>query len=84
MAKMKDTHKFMAYVLYTHPDFQYSQGDIGKLMRVSQPTISQAIKEVEFRRTIENLEKELNNAYALIEEQRIMPTTPVLYLEDND
>ena len=84
MAKMKDTHKFMAFLLYTHNDFGYTQGEIARLMRVSQSTIAQSIKEITYRRTIENLERELDRAYQLIEQQGVLPINPVLYLEDND
>lgn len=59
-AKMTDKHKLMAYLL--NKDMGYSMVKIGQLMGVAQSTISNAVKEVEFRRAISNLEAELNQA----------------------
>lgn len=56
-AKLTEQHKLMAYVLSRQ--FGYTMTDIGKLMKVSQPTISQAIKEVEYWKTIRDLQQEL-------------------------
>lgn len=58
--KMTERHKAMAYVL--NREFGYSMVDIGKLMKVSQSTISSAIKDFEYQRLIKNLEEELRNA----------------------
>lgn len=58
--KMTDKHKLMAYLL--NKEMGYSMGDIGKLMKVAQSTISNSIKEVDFRKNITNLEKALTEA----------------------
>ncbi len=79
MAKMSDRHKMMAYVLYR--EFGYRQGAIGQLMGVSQSTIANAVKEVSFRLTIQNLERELQEARRELERQGIFPEPPKLYLE---
>ena len=79
MAKMSDRHKLMAYVL--HKEFGYRQSSIAQLMQVSQSTIANAVKEVSFRLTIQNLERELQEARYLIEQQGLLPENPVLYIE---
>lgn len=56
--KMTDKHKLMAYLL--NKDMGYSMAKIGNLMGVAQSTISNAIKEVDYRKHIQNLENELN------------------------
>lgn len=57
--KLTPKHKTMAYILWY--EFGYSMADIGNLMRVSQSTISNAIKQVEYERRLHNLENELNS-----------------------
>lgn len=57
MKKMTQKHQLMAYVL--NKEFGYIQKDIANLMRVSQSTISSAIKEIEYQKIIRNLETEL-------------------------
>ena len=79
MAKMSDRHKVMAYVLYK--EFGYRQAAIAQLMQVSQSTIANAVKEVSFRLTIQNLEKELQEARILLEEKGLLPEEPILYIE---
>lgn len=80
MAKMSERHKFMAYVL--HKEFGYRQSSIAQLMQVSQSTIANAVKEVSFRVTIQNLENELQEARFIIEQQGLLPENPVLYLDE--
>ena len=80
MAKMSDRHKLMAFVL--HKEFGYRQGAIGQLMQVSQSTIANAVKEVSFRMTIQNLERELQETRYLLQEQGIRPEIPQLFIED--
>lgn len=77
--KMTDKHKLMAYIL--NKELGYSMVSIAQLMQVSQSTISNAIKEVEFRRQISNLEKELDEAKSTLRElgyvqQNILPPNP--------
>lgn len=79
MAKMTDRHKMMAYVL--HREFEYRQSAIAQLMGVSQSTIANAVKEISFRLTIQNLEKELQEARRELERQGVFPESPRLYLE---
>lgn len=59
--KMSREHAIMAYVLNDH--FRYSQAAIAQLMKVSQSTISNAIREVSYWRTIQNLQQELQEAH---------------------
>ena len=79
MAKMSDRHKLMAYVL--HKEFGYRQSAIAQLMKVSQSTIANAVKEVSFRVTIESLQKELQETRALLEQQGLLPEKPILYFD---
>ncbi|WP_244834459.1 hypothetical protein [Clostridium sp. BJN0001] len=78
-SKLTDQHKLMAYIL--NKEMNYSMTAIGVLMKVSQSTISNAIKEVDFRRTVSNLKAELAEAKsALVElgynEPTILPPNP--------
>lgn len=79
MAKMTERHKLMAYILYK--EFGYTQTAIAKLMRVSQSTIASSVKEISFRITIQNLEKELKETRYLLEQKGLLPEPPTLYLE---
>lgn len=58
--KMTERHKAMAYVL--NREFGYPMTRIANLMKVSQSTISSAIKDFEYQKVIRNLEQELQNA----------------------
>ena len=64
--KMSEKHKLMAYVLSTDADLNrhknITQSEIAKILGVSQSTVAQSIKEVKFRRRIDELEKELSQA----------------------
>lgn len=66
-SKMTERHKLMAYVLKR--EFGYNMTDIAKLMKVSQSTISMSIKEVDYWRTIRNLQQELNDTRQLLIEK---------------
>lgn len=66
-AKLTNRHKLMAYVLST--EFGYTMTAIGNLMKVSQSTISQAIKEVRYEITIRDLRQELLETKQLLLEQ---------------
>ena len=79
MSKMTDRHKVMAYVL--NKEFGYRQSAIAQLMQVAQSTIANAVKEVSFRLTIQDLEKELQEARYHLEQQGILPEKPTLYLD---
>lgn len=78
--KMTQKHKLMAYVL--NVEFGYTMTAIAKLMGVAQSTISTAIKDVNYMRTISNLENALCEARSLLIEQGIEPPpAPKLFLE---
>ena len=47
-------------------------------MQVAQSTIANAVKEVKFRLTITNLEKELQQTRNLLQEQGFYPDIPQL------
>ena len=79
MSKMTDRHKVVAYVL--NKEFGYRQSAIAQLMQVAQSTIANAVKEVSFRLTIQDLEKELQEARYQLEQQGILPEKPTLYLD---
>lgn len=79
MSKMTDRHKVMAYVL--NKEFGYRQSAIAQLMQVAQSTIANAVKEVSFRLTIQDLERELQEARCQLEQQGILPEKPTLYLD---
>jgi predicted transcriptional regulator len=65
--KLTDKKKLMAYVLNKDEDFGYTMGKIGKMMGVSQSTISAAIKkEVTLRKQIYDLQTELNAMKAML------------------
>lgn len=76
--KMTDKHKFAAFVLNTDEDFGYSMTDIARLMKVSQSTISNSIKEVKYRQTISDLQKELEMAKAEIRKEIPVTEVPLL------
>ncbi|MGM2692752.1 hypothetical protein ACS2QQ_27390 [Bacillus cereus group sp. Bce032] len=64
--KLTDKKKLMAYVLNKDEDFGYTMEKIGKMMGVSQSTISAAIKEVTLRKQIYDLQTELNAMKAML------------------
>ncbi len=76
MAKMSDKHKLMAYLLFR--EFGYKQDDIAVLMKVSQSTIANAVKEVRFRMKITDLEKQLAETRALLLQQGYHEEIPQL------
>lgn len=78
--KMTEKHKFMAYILSL--EFNYSQTKIANLMDVSQSTIANAIKDVKYLKTIQDLTRQLNDARQEIAANGLKPVYPVLYLND--
>jgi len=74
MAKMTKKHKLIAYLLNKDEDFGYSQEKIATLMGVSQSTISNAVKEIEYLRRISNLEKALSQARMELIQQGVLPS----------
>lgn len=75
MAKMTKKHKMIAYLLNKDEDFGYSQEKIATLMGVSQSTISNAVKEIEYLRRISNLEKALSQARMELIQQGVLPSS---------
>lgn len=74
--KMTEKHKVMAYIL--NKEMGYTMSSIAELMKVSQSTISIAIKEVKYRLQIQNLERELIEARRSLQtlgykEEQIIP-----------
>ena len=74
MAKMTKKHKMIAYLLNKDEDFGYSQEKIATLMGVSQSTISNAVKEIEYLRRISNLEKALSQTRMELIQQGVLPS----------
>ena len=64
-------HSAIAYIL--NREMGYTQSAIAKLMGVSQGTVSNMIKEFEYQREIRNLQKDLDDARAIIEKQKLLP-----------
>lgn len=71
--KMTDKHKMMAYVLNKDEDFNFPMKKIGDMMGVSQSTVSNSVKEVEFRNEIHNLKIELDEAKTQLIDNGIEP-----------
>lgn len=80
MAKMTDKHKVLAYVL--NKEMGYTQSAIGTLMNVSQSTVANMCKEMELRITIQNLEKELQEARYLIQQKGLLPSEPTYFIDE--
>ena len=66
---LTDKHAAMAYIL--NKEMGYTMSKIAILMDVSQPTISNAIKDFTNKMTIRNLEKELSDARVALQQQGI-------------
>lgn len=54
-SKLSDREKIMAFIL--NKEFKYAQGNIATLMKVSQPTIANAVKEAGYWIQINQLQK---------------------------
>jgi predicted transcriptional regulator len=52
---LSERHKIMAYVL--NREFSYSQSAIAQLMKVSQPTVANAVKEAAYMLKIKHLQQ---------------------------
>ncbi|MCI8775859.1 MAG: hypothetical protein HFK00_00500 [Oscillospiraceae bacterium] len=73
-SKLTNKQKQMAYVLNKDDDFGFSMEKIGILFGTSQSTISNAIKEINHQKEVNNLKQELADIKKyLIEEQKIKP-----------
>ena len=71
MRRLTIKHSAIAYIL--NREMGYTQSAIAKLMGVSQGTVSNMIKEFEYQREIRNLHKDLDDARAIIEKQKLLP-----------
>ena len=71
MRRLTIKHSAIAYIL--NREMGYTQSAIAKLMGVSQGTVSNMIKEFEYQREIRNLQKDLDDARAIIEKQKLVP-----------
>lgn len=71
MRRLTIKHSAIAYIL--NREMGYTQNAIAKLMGVSQGTVSNMIKEFEFQTKIRNLQKDLDDARAIIEKQNLLP-----------
>lgn len=73
-AKLTNKQKQMAYILNKDEDFGFSMKKIGNLFGISQPTVSNAIKDVKHQIEVNNLKQELAKVKRyLIEEKEIKP-----------
>ena len=71
MRRLTIKHSAIEYIL--NREMGYTQNAIAKLMGVSQGTVSNMIKEFEFQTKIRNLQKDLDDARAIIEKQNLLP-----------
>ena len=71
MRRLTIKHSAIAYIL--NREMGYTQSANAKLMGVSQGTVSNMIKEFEYQREIRNLQKDLDDARAIIEKQKLLP-----------
>ena len=71
MRRLTIKHSAIAYIL--NREMGYTQSAIAKLMGVSQGTVSNMIKEFEYQREIRNLQKDRDDARAIIEKQKLLP-----------
>ena len=71
MRRLTIKHSAIAYIL--NREMGYTQNAIAKLMGVSQGTVSNMIKEFELQTKIRNLQKDLDDARAIIETQNLLP-----------
>ena len=69
--KLSMQHMAVAYLL--NAELHYNQADIAKLMRVSQGTISNMIRDFKYQMQLQNLQKELDNARQILAENNLLP-----------
>lgn len=63
----------MAVAYLLNEELHYNQADIAKLMRVSQGTISNMIRDFKYQMQLQNLQKELDNARQILAENNLLP-----------
>jgi predicted transcriptional regulator len=74
--KLNKKRRYLAYVL--NKEFDYSQKDIAKLMKVTQSTISNVIKHISYEKVIYDLNTELAEARAELAKQLPSPKPIVI------
>ena len=77
--KLSIRHSAIAFVL--NGEMGYTQQEIATLMKVSQSTISNMIKEFEYQKQIYDLQQELNNAREIIQKQNLLPQNDTYFIE---
>lgn len=77
--KLSIKHSAIAFVL--NSEMGYTQKEIATLMKVSQSTISNMIKEFEYQKQIYDLQQELNNAREIIQKQNLLPQNDKYFIE---
>lgn len=77
--KLSTKHSAIAFVL--NNEMGYTQKEIATLMKVSQSTISNMIKEFEYQKQIYDLQQELNNAREIIQKQNLLPQNDTYFIE---
>lgn len=79
--KLSFRHAAIAYVL--NIEMGYSQSEISQLMKVSQSTISNKIKDFTIQKQMEQLQEELEEARKIIQEHNLLPQN-VIYFPNNE
>lgn len=80
--KLSTKHSAIAFVLNVlNSEMGYTQKEIATLMKVSQSTISNMIKEFEYQKQIYDLQQELNNAREIIQKQNLLPQNDTYFIE---
>ena len=77
--KLSTKHYAIAFVL--NSEMGYTQKEIATLMKVSQSTISNMIKEFEYQKQIYGLQQELNNAREIIEKKNLLQKNDTYFIE---
>ena len=77
--KLTIQHSAIAYIL--NKEMGYTQKAISILMKTSQPTISNMIKEFELKQQINNLKKELDEARSIIKAHNLLPQNNTYFID---
>ncbi len=77
--KLSIKHSAIAFVL--NGEMGYTQQEIATLMKVSQSTISNMIKDFEYQKQILDLQQELDYARELIQQNNLLPQNNTYFIE---
>ena len=77
----KIINKTLSIAFVLNSEMGYTQKEIATLMKVSQSTISNMIKEFEYQKQIYDLQQELNNAREIIQKQNLLPQNDTYFIE---